>query len=417
MSDVNIKSVFENICKDLKADKTLVVTLRKLQTGFVNKNKQHIEFFGGHLTGVQVVRFTPQDEDLWFNLVLQSEKEYLEERLHSLDTINPQFHVSSDVMNLSMVYVLHKIVRSPLLNPQEKHEAMVDALLYIQFKFLTSLLFRYFRYPAEKSVAEATYARLSNKFSIKNYGSWIAVLKARSEDIISNSSIHYDAIYNMDSDEGVIRMVNDVQGRIRDMLKNIYSVFFEVHKEGVKISTTSNVVEHDGVETLKDQVKGLATYINYIKSIVSDRNSFIKNELIRVVEKIVPNAPPKYILSSLELISKTYTGKPGDPTYKLLEATILHSFSYISDNVGLMDKKVDIATLLMRLKGIYTSSRSTDPELLNLRSLAEDVIKKAVSSKTDAVLASVRTSVLLYIVARTYTMQYYSNMTLSTVGK
>jgi hypothetical protein len=65
--------------------------------------------------------------------------------------------------------------------------------------------------------------------------------------------------------------------------------------------------------------------------------------------------------------------------------------------------------MLIRLKGAYTSSRSTDPDLLELRDLVEKVIRPAVNSRTEAVVASVRTGVLLYLVSRAYTMQYYSN--------
>lgn len=405
----SIKSVFQEICTRVVPDNRLATNLRKLQVGFVNKNPSHIEFFGGNLTGVQPVRFLPIDKDRWFDVILEADEEELREKLHALPSVNADYKVSGDPMNLSMVWLLHIILRSNKLTMEKKQEAMVDVLLYVQFKFLTSRLFRHFRYPADKATAEATYARLTNKYSIKIHGSWIAVLKARAQDVISNSSIHFDTIYNMDNDENVVRMVNDIQGRIRDMVKNIYNVFLNVHNDGVKIATTSNVVEHDGVEVLKDKTKGLTTYTNYIKSIVSDRNSFVREELIRVVENIVPNAPPKLILASLEYITAFYNGRAGDDVGQLLEATMLHSFSYLSSNRSILTSNVDLAGLLVRLRGIYTSSRSSDPELLELRKLAEKVIRRAVETKTDSVVASVRTAVLLYIVARAYTMRYYTS--------
>jgi hypothetical protein len=69
---------------------------------------------------------------------------------------------------------------------------------------------------------------------------------------------------------------------------------------------------------------------------------------------------------------------------------------------------VDLSAMLIRLKGAYTSSRSTDPDLLELRDLVEEVIRPSVDSRTPAVVASVRTGVLLYLVSRAYTMSYYS---------
>jgi hypothetical protein len=64
--------------------------------------------------------------------------------------------------------------------------------------------------------------------------------------------------------------------------------------------------------------------------------------------------------------------------------------------------------MLVRLRGAYTSSRSSDPYLLEMRSLTEEVIRPAVKTKTQAVVASVRTAVLLYIVLRAYTKRHYT---------
>lgn len=407
-----IKAIFQSTCTQVVPDLKLVNNLRKLSVGFVNKNKNHIEFFGGNLTGVQPVRFLTSDKEHWFDIILEADEVELTEKIQALPIVNGPngvFIVSGDPMNLSVVWLLHIILRSPKLTPEKKHEAMVDALLYIQFKFLTSRLYRHFKYPADKQTAEATYAQLTNKYSIKQYGSWIAVLKSRAEDVISNSSIHFDAIARMDSDEGVVRMVNDIQGRIRDMLKNIYRVFLKVHQDGVKIASVSSVAEHDGVEVLKDKVHGLGTYTNYLKSITGDRNSFIRAELERVVENISVSAPPKLIHTSLEYISNNYNNRTADDIGKLLESTMLHSFSYLSNNLTVVSSSVDLASLLIRLRGIYTSSRSSDQELLELRKLAEKVIRRAIDTKNDAVVASVRTAVLLYIIARAYTMRHYTS--------
>lgn len=87
---------------------------------------------------------------------------------------------------------------------------------------------------------------------------------------------------------------------------------------------------------------------------------------------------------------------------------MVHAFAYLSDNRIALRSNIDLSSMLIRLKGAYTSSRSTDPDLLELRSLVEEVIRPAVDSKTEAVVASVRTGVLLYIVSRAYTKNYYS---------
>jgi hypothetical protein len=286
---------------------------------------------------------------------------------------------------------------------------MIDVLLVLQFKLLTSRLYRHFPYPADKATAEATYAELSNKFAIKIYGSWIGLLRARSEEIISNTSIHFDTIAKMDRDSKVIYMLNDVQGRLRDMLKNIYGVFIRVHNQGSKIRSISATVEHDGVEILKDRLHGAGNYTRYLKSVVPDRNSFIREELLRVVEKLMHSMPPKLLEQTLEFISDHYLKKNELGVEKVIDGVMLHSFAYLADNRQLIRANVDLAELLVRLRGAYTSSRSTDPDLLALREDTAEIVKKAVHVKTESVIASVRTGVLLYLVARAYTMRHYSS--------
>lgn len=56
-----IKGAFERVCGYVKPTPELAKRVINFQIGFVNKKEDHIAFFGGVLTGVHVVRFTPQD--------------------------------------------------------------------------------------------------------------------------------------------------------------------------------------------------------------------------------------------------------------------------------------------------------------------------------------------------------------------
>ena len=404
----SVKNVFESICTEVTADRHLANKLQYLQLSFVNKNPDHIEFFGGHLTGVNTVRFTSEDSDRWFNQILEVSETAVEEPLHSLKDINPDFFISSSPLNLSVVWIVHILQHSPKLSDKQRHEAQVNALLYLQFKFFCSLLFHYFRYPADRELAEATYATLTNKFTLKIRGSWLAVFRQRAEDILSTSSPHYDVIERMDSDIGVVKMLNDVQGRLRDMLKNIYGVMMRVHESGARIISTSSVIEHDGVSILKDRTRGLGVYTTYIKSVIPDKNSFIRSELLGVNESIVQTAPPKLVRQTLEYLSDNYLRKDTRKINQLVDDIMVHAFGYLLEIQGSLKSGIDLVGLLERLRGIYTSSRSTDPDLLALRENMEDIVKKAIDTKTAATIASVRTAVLLYIVSRAFTMRHYT---------
>lgn len=405
----DIKTIISDECSGLKIDAGLVKKLHAYQTGFVNKNHDHIEFFGGHLMGVNPVKFMPDDRNRWFDEILQVDEVPLEDRLDTIEIIDHTHRITaSDTMNLTCVWLAHMLYKSNIPQAQRR-QAMVDTMLVLQYKFLTSLLFHYFRFPADKATAEATYAELSFKFLIRVHGSWHAMLVARAEEIISDTGIHLDAIRKMDDDDDVQKMLNDIQGRIRDMVKNIYGVFLKVHNAGTKFVSTSSVVEYDGDEVLKDKAQGLQAYTRYINSTVTDKNSFMKEELMQVIEKVIHTMPPRLFRQTLEYLSNNYRVKGAEEIEEVLAETLIHSFDYLSHHRNQVRRGQDLAEFMKTLRGVYMSSRSSDPALLSLREKVGHIATSATGNKNASTISSVRTGVLLYIVLRAFTMKHYTS--------
>jgi hypothetical protein len=285
---------------------------------------------------------------------------------------------------------------------------MVDVFRILQYKFFTSRLSRHFQYPARREVAEATYAQLSYKYALKQHGSWAALFLARAEELATPGSLHWNMVAKMDRDAEVVYFLNDTQGRIRDMLKNIYNLFLQVNAQGTRISTTTQVAEHDGESILKDKSKNLLSYGRYLNSVVSDKTSFIRDELAEVIEQLIYTMPPRLFRQTLGYISDNYRQARAGEIEEVLSEVLVHSFDYLSDNRSVLRTERDLPGLLTRLRGVYMSSRSTDPALLTLRQKTERIVRNATGNKNPSVIASVRTGVLLYLVARAFSMNYYS---------
>lgn len=405
--DHNVKEIFDSVVKDLEYDKHLVEQLHRYKQNFINRNKEHASFFGGNLLGVQVVRFTPADRNNWFDYIVKADEQVLEERIHALPSINVEWFISSDVMNLSCIYIAHKLYHSAL-PASVKLSAMSDVFLILQFKFITSIMGNFFRYPANKQVAEATYAALNMKFILKEKNNWLGLLQHRCNEILSRSSPHYNALTMMDSDKQVVDMLNAIHGAIKGYIKNIREVMEKVRITGSKVNSVSSVLSVNGEEILKDRTKGPQVYTGYLKSIIADRNSFIKEELVMVITKIMPSSSYVHLRSALEHISANYFKADHKKIDEIASLTVIHAYFYLADNKTTIRSTMDLANILVKLKGAYTSSRSTDPDLLRLRELVEEVIRPAIHSKTEAVVASNRTAVLLYLILRTYSMSFYS---------
>lgn len=408
-----IKDVFKEHCRDLEINDKLVKAIKRYDNDFINKNPDHITFFGGNLLGVQKVRFLDSDRERWFYEILGCDESQLQTDLLELDTVYEERAVTSDAMNLSCVYLAHLIVNAKDLDKNVKHDVLVIIFSILLYKFLTSRLFRLFKYAANESTAEATYALLSKKYDIKQLGNWLAVIRHMANAVVVADSIHYSTIAKMNDDGAVSYVVSDVQTRIRNMLKGIYGVHLAAHEQGLKISTTSSIVEHDGEAMLKDKTKSPLIYIRYITSVVTDKDSFLREELLVIIEKLMHTMSPRLFREVLEWMSKNYKERGAENIDTVISETIIHSLDYFNHNRNLIRHTTDLPELLSRLRGVYMSSRSTDPVLMHLRDTLGALITAATGNKNETAISSVRTGVMLYLVLRTMTMRHYTESSLA----
>lgn len=413
MHHSKIKELLDEYFVDVKFDHALYAQVCNMEAQFVNKKQEHIEFFGGNLTGVEVVRFTPSDRDRLFHEVLRCDENELREKLYALQDehgkplINQDWAVVSDVFNVACVWLIHGFASSKILNEAQRHEACVRVGCYLFYKFLTSLLAHYFKYPADRETAQATYEALSFKYALKQFGSWGETIRDLSEKAVGKESIHRAVVEQMDDDARIIRMIGDLQGRIRDMLKNIYAEFLRAHQSGNRIVSTSSLVESDGELILKDNLRTPGVYTRYLKSIVSDRNTFIRPELVDVIASVMHTLAPRLLLQTLEWTSENYLKARDSRIEQAIDIVLEHAIEYMAINRTVA--RTNIAGMIDKLRGAYMSSRSTDHKLLEARQLIGELVREATGSRNDSMVATVRTSWMLYVVARSYSMRYYTH--------
>ncbi len=403
MGPTTVKGVLDDQLGYLKFDKTLADAIHQYQVDFVNKNEEHVTFFGGHLTGVQVVRFTTTDSNNWFSGILETDEDILKPLLQNLPGIDKTHVVSSDTYNLTCLWLIHRFNKSSL--PKDlKERAKRDVCLILNYKFLTSLLAHYFKYPADPAIAEATYNALSYKFLLKQKGSWLAVLETRATDILSPTGIHAAAIRDMNRDDKVVYFLNNTQGAIRDMLKNIYRVFIETHSSGTRISNSSSTVVFEGQERVKDITDGEARYRSYINSIITDKASFIRPEILEVVEDLMRSADPRLTKTTLEYMSDNAISKKTQTIERVLNTSVIHAVEYLQNSKNDIATKMSLTEIICKLRGAYTASKTSEPLVLQLREDVERLVRDATKYKNQTMVAAVRTAVLLYIILRAFVM-------------
>jgi hypothetical protein len=411
MSTGQLKKYFDESFPALIASKALADRLLEFQIRFITKNQEHMEFFGGNLTGVQVVRFTPSDMDKFFIDTLEIDEDEVRDGLYELPVINRDHKVASDAFNNTCMYVIHLFISAANLPEKVRHQGAKACALILLYRYLTSQLFNGFKYAADPQIAVATYASLNKKFILKQLGSWNAVLDARIQDLIAPNGLHYKELQSYMDDKKILYAITDSQGRIRDIFKNIYNKFMEIHAKGERIKSSSSTFNFEGEEFLKDKTRGLQVYSQYINSIIEDKNSFVKAEIVDILtgeDGVVHTAPPKLLQETLEWMSVNAKYTNQKEIKEFTDLTLIHSFSYLADNRTVVARSTDLVSLTIRLRGVYMSSRSTDVDLLKLRKLGEKIIKRALNTKNSSTIASVRTALMLYVVIRAFAMQRYA---------
>src|SRR5690606_8530371 len=139
----------------------------------------------------------------------------LRQAILAVPTMDDVGRVAADNFNISCCWIAHRFYKSDL-PPRVKEKGMKLSMDILQYKLMSSIHSHYFKFAVDQNVAEATYAELSRKFDIKRYGSWRAVLDSRSENIIATGEIHEQTIRRFDDDMAIVRMIQDIQFRLRD---------------------------------------------------------------------------------------------------------------------------------------------------------------------------------------------------------
>lgn len=397
---ITLKEVFDEQFKDVVVDKSLIDAVYRYQVWFLNRNAEHLAFFGSNLIGVHVIRFRVVDMMKFFDEVVKVDYVSLEAAVSKVTTIRHEFKISSDVLNLTLMYLIHRLITSPKLSTTQRERGIYDTALVFFYRCIAIRQSDYFHFPADPKTAQAAYAELSNKFLIKQVGSWRGVMEYRAKDLVDPNGLHYTNLQLFTDDLKVVYAINDSENRIRDLYKNYCREFHLASQSGNKIATSSStIIDVEGVEKVREKVKSTEQYVGYIRAAIIDKQSFVRPELVSVIIDINTNTSLRMLTATLSWFSDKYN----DPLWhgkidEYLRLIVIHSFHLLAE-AGKSEMK-DYPTLLTTLKNLYLSTRSSDTDLIKLRKIGDELIKAANGKMNNSLAKATRTSTILYITLR-----------------
>lgn len=402
--DNAIKDIFDQMVGDLIIDQHWVRSLRRYVMGFVSRNNDHVEFFGSPYMGTHRIVFKTSDRTDWFRDIIDIDDVLLKDELIKCKWVNKDYHVSSDPFNLSIVYLMYRVQQS-FLSKAQKEEALINLVMMYHYRALTSIMNHYYVYLVRKAVAETAYNKLSLKFDIKRYGSWTALFKARAEFIINpKTGIHYNTFTNMDDDKKIIYMVNDMESRLKGVINDYTKVLYAIKDNVDLVQTDDGKVLLDGKLVIKDIQKSINKKHTYIQTLLTNQGSFYNETLAEYAIKGMDRTPSDKFKQLLKDFPYQYNHPKGEKYREFVNDVITHLSEYLSYN---NIKDSDVRNVVLKMKGAYTSNKSTNPLLFKLRDDGDSLVKDMTGIRTRSTVSSIRTSLMLYIVIRVITMEYF----------
>lgn len=402
-----LRDVFRKHTSNIKITPNLIKDLRVFESQFVNKNEDHIAYFGGNLLGVHPMRFKVTDYNTWFDEVLVIDDMALQEDIYNLPAVDSSHKVGPNVFNLSCIWLIYAIRTSTSLSEALKKEGEMLATLILQYRYMGSILSHFYPYPVDEALAQATYRSLSRKFGLKVHGSWKKLFVARAQDILSDKSIHNKTLKSFSDDPAVLYVVSDMHTRLKQLVKDMTEVLYQVRDSEMRVSGSGMVAEQDGEKIIKDVINKERDYIRYIHTTIETKSSFIKEDLVETTLELMYTASEKHLMESLHYMTNNYKGRLAKDIQVLTQELIVYSMDYVTRNKDTIPNPKDFRSVVLKLRGVFMASKNTEESIQTIRELAEKIVRLATGTRNPNTLASARTALLIYLLLRTLAKDYY----------
>lgn len=378
--------------------------------------RAHALALNTNVLGVHPIAFTPAHYSALFRTFDLSEDRIRADIKRRIPAIRPEWKVVSDPFNLLSIWLLY--LSGMYLKGPTKTAFDMAVSKMLCYKFFTSLVKNFFRHGAKEAYMLATLESLNNRFDIIRYGTWRGVIEAQCADLIAESSPHVDTLKSMVDDAKVIYVLSDMQTRLRQKLRLIANVYYEVEKRGEKIGSRSTTdTDLEGEKTISQMVSQTDSIISRMTVEVANVHRWYDRRLTDVVVARFSALSASHLGMVLELMSArasmqqqskqtTLTKKQSDGStiyigVPLLVSTVVRTiYRYCINNGVDVTNKAKVYTTM---QSAFSASRTSDRDILDIKESVGALVSDAQVSQRPATLSSLRLAVVLYIVAKALT--------------
>jgi len=362
----DLKEFFSIICKDVKFDKHLYKQLKEFRLGFITKNEEHQAFFGDKLLGVHILRFSSIDDINLVENIYGLDINYCTKEIYKVKGINKQFKVSSNFIYHLLLYTAHQFALDKTMNKNDKtlEEYIKEPLLIMEYRMFSGLYAWSFKYPFKKEIAITALKELSNKYLIKQLGSWEEFFEYRIKDFIGNKSPYYKQLIRYTVDDA-INIIITLQTKLRSVFKNITRIMYRIKEQEESTITEESMFHQDG--NMKEFSSGIKPMIEKTKLLLNNRVDFIDSELINFIENMFNNLPSGMLDKLIKYVVSDDNIKEIKKVEEIVEKSMIINYEYLN-RIGIdpLDK-AKVILIINNIKNYWSSSKVKNHDMKKIK--------------------------------------------------
>lgn len=411
MAYQNLKEIFDEYV-NVSIDKKFLERITKWRNKFYSKNSEHVGFFSSASFGLYIPKWTSEEDDEWLTEIIGIDEEEIADYVYELPSINKDFQVSSNILSISFIYLMHKATINKSLSSADNDRVRKTLMEVLVARYMTSIMYKYFyRGKTSPEVSTEVFERLSKRFDLKVAGNWKNWIEMKAEGFVLGDEQRQDAkyakqeVFQRFEDELVVRKLNSIKSQLNKAAIEINSVFRQVLEDQDKIASKSALsMSVDGLY-LADLVRDQTKYLHYQDAIFIDKNTFIKEDLLAVIEQSMPTISSNIFRGALEwILDNQMESKYKRKIMEVRHDILIYAIQLIKDENLHTNDLVQVG---YRLRQNILSGKNNDRTVLKVRKIIDEFIVKFRPQSKGKLVSLERSAIMIYIVLRTLAMNYY----------
>lgn len=332
--------------------------------------------------------------------------------INTIPAIDSNFKVVSDPFNVFCTYLVYCFSKSKL-SANLKVQGQTLVLKLLQYKYFTSLVNHRFPFKPNEATMQATFESLTDKFDIKKYGTWKIVMENRVADMLSPTSIHKKTIETFVDDKAVLYFITDFQTRIRNQINIFVEEYMRVKALNDKFGSYSTIGndKESGETMYVDKENRLDVCIQKVYADSLSISRFLDDAAIRILSSLftaVNNTQirnmligfSEYAVKKIKENKKEETKIQGDTVilygpYVFIDNVIRQTYRYCDRNGINTARPIEV---IKAAKNVYSSSRVSDPSILNIKATVNILIGLIQHSTRETTVSALKIALIVYIV-------------------